>query len=300
MSNRSFKIPAIIIAIGLVLCLIACLAAGVIKAPTITEQDFNYAATYQMDGETKTIEGVYRVRFVSTGGGTDPHYRYYEGCYLSDPTSSEPKDHIIAKKDGLELRVVFIFSNDYLMGDGYTGEAYSDAIPEPYIAAYDNMGVEYTDMETLEKFGAELISWETPQPIENSFCFSGFVMLHDGSMMLMLLVGILTIVACMIFVKRDKTVPYTALDKVSIVFNFLVVFMALPFMTLVVLLMPLYVSGDEIIYKLDLCVPAITALSVAASLSLRRKGHSVTGFCVQFAGPVLFAILAVLESILPV
>lgn len=300
MSNRSFKIPAIIIAIGLVLCLIACLAAGVIKAPTITEQDFNYAATYQMDGETKTIEGVYRVRFVSTGVGTDPHYRYYEGCYLSDPTSSEPKDHIIAKKDGLELRVVFIFSNDYLMGDGYIGEAYYDAIPEPYIAAYDNMGVEYTDMETLEKFGAELISWETPQPIENSFCFSGFVMLHDGSMMLMLLVGILTIVACMIFVKRDKTVPYTALDKVSIVFNFLVVFMALPFMTLVVLLMPLYVSGDEIIYKLDLCVPAITVLSVAASLSLRRKGHSVTGFCVQFAGPVLFAILAVLESILPV
>ena len=116
----------------------------------------------------------------------------------------------------------------------------------------------------------------------------------------MLLVGILAIVACMIFVKRDKTIPYTALDKVSVVFNFLVALMALPFMTLVVALMPIYVSGDELTYKLDLCIPAITALSLAASLSLRRKNRSVTGFCAQFIGPVLFAILAVLESILSV
>lgn len=300
MRHQSLKIPSIIIAVGLVLCLIACLAVGMIKSPTITEHDFNYTATYQMDGETKTIEGVYRVQFISTGNGTDPQYRYYEGHYLSDPDSSEPKNHIIAQKDGLDLRVVFIFTNDYLMGDGDVGETYYTAIAEPYIAAYDNMGVEYTDMETLEKFGAELISWETPQPIENTFRISGFVMLHSSSMLLMLLVGVLTIVACMIFVKRDKTIPYTALDKVSTVFNFLVVFVALPFMTLVVLLMPIYVSGDEIIYKLDLCIPAITALSVAVSLSLRRKNRSVTGFCAQFIGLVLFVILAILESILPV
>lgn len=300
MKHQSLRIPSIIIAIGLVLCLVACLAAGVIKTPAITEHDFNYAATYQMDGETKTIEGVYRVQFISTGEGIDPHYRYYEGHYLSEPDSSEPENHIIARKDDLVLRVVFIFTNDYLMGDGDVGETYYNAIPEPYIAAYDSMGVEYTDMETLEKFGAELVSWETPQPIENTFRFSGFVLLHSSSMLLMLLVGLLTIVACMLFVKRDKTIPCTLLDKVSTVFNFLVVFVALPFMTLVVALMPIYVGGDEIIYKLDLCVPAITALSVAASLSLRRKHYSVAGFCIQFAGPALFAILAVLETILPV
>lgn len=300
MNNKPLKRLKLILAIGVVLCLVACLAAGVIKTPNITEHNFNYAATYQMDGETKTVEGVYRVQFVSTGDGTDPHYRYYEGHYLSDPTSGEPKNHIIAEKDGLVLRVVFIFNDDFLMGDGEIGETYFDNIPEPYLAAYDNMGVEYSDMETLEKFGAELIFWEMPQPIENSFRFDGFVMLYSGSMMLMLLVGILTIVACMIFIKRDKTVPYTVLDKVSIVFNFLVAFVALPFMTLVVALMPIYVSGDELIYKLDLCVPVITTLSLAVSLALRRSGRSVTGFCAQFIGPVLFAILAVLESVMPV
>ena len=300
MQTKSLKIPAIIFAIGLILCLLTCLFAGTIKVPTITEQDFNYAATYRLGGETKTLEGVYRVSFISTGEGTNPHNRYYEGHYPEDPDGGEPEHHTIAKQDGLELRVVFIFTDRYLMGDGDPDQIYQHAIPDPYLAAYDDMGVEYIDMETLEKFGAELVSWETPQPIENTFVFSEFVLLHQDSMTLMLLVGILAIIASMIFVKRDKTIPYTTLDKVSTVFNFLVVLVALPFMTLVVSLMPIYVSGDEIIYKLDLCVPVITALSVAASLSLRRKHYSVAGFCIQFIGPVLFVVLAVLESILPV
>ena len=292
MKSQSLKIPSIIIAIGLVLCLVVSLFAGIMKEPVITEHDFNYAATYRLNGETKTLEGVYRVRYVSTSEGND---RYYEGFYPTEPEAGVPEYHTIAEKDGLRLQVVFIFSKNYLMGDGDR-----DTITEPYLAAYDTMGVEYTDMETLERFDAELLSWETPQPIENTFVFSEFVLLHQDSMTLMLLVGILAIIACMLFVKRDKTIPYTALDKVSTVFNFLVVLVALPFMTLVVSLMPIYVSGDEIIYKLDLCVPVITALSVAASLSLRRKHYSVAGFCVQFIGPVLFVVLAVLESILPV
>ena len=296
MQTKSLKIPAIIFVTAIVLCLAACFLAGMIKAPTVTEHDFPYAATYQLNGETKTLEGVYRVCFRSAGEGTNPRERYYEGFCLEDPDGR----HTIAEQDGLQLRIVFLFNDSYLMGDGDRGETYGYAIPDPYLAAYDDMGVEYTDMETLEKFGAELVSWETPQPIENTFVFSEFVLLHQDSMTLMLLVGILAIIACMLFVKRDKTIPYTTLDKVSTVFNFLVVLVALPFMTLVVSLMPIYVSGDEIIYKLDLCVPVITALSVAASLSLRRKHYSVAGFCVQFIGPVLFVVLAVLESILPV
>lgn len=298
MKTKSLKIPAIIFAIGLILCLLTCLFAGTIKVPTITEQDFNYAATYRLGGETKTLEGVYRVRFISTGEGTNPHNRYYEGHYPEDPDRGEPEHHTIAKQDGLELRIVFIFTDRYLMGDGDPDQIYQHAIPDPYLAAYDDMGVEYADMETLEKFDAELISWETPQPIENTFVFSEFVLLHDVSMLLMLLVGILVIIASMIFVKRDKTVPYKALDKVSVVFNYLVALVAIPFIALVVWLMALYVSGNEVIYKVDLCIPAITAFTVAASIVLRRKGYTKTGFFIQFAGPVLFVLLAALESAL--
>ena len=59
------------------------------------------------------------------------------------------------------VKLLSTINNSYLYDD----------IPEPYLAVYDNKGVEYSDMETLEKFGAELISWEMPQPIENSFRF---------------------------------------------------------------------------------------------------------------------------------
>ena len=285
MKPQSLKIPSIIIAVGLVLSLIACMVAGIIKVPVITEHDFNYAATYRLNGETENLEGVYRVRFVSSGEGND---RYYEGFYLSEPNAGQPEYHTIAKLDDLELQVVFIFTNDYLMGDGDRGEAYHDAIPEPYLAAYDNMGVEYTDMETLERFDAELLSWETPQPIENTFVFSGFSLLYTGSMLAMLAIGLMVIVACMIFVKRDKTVPYKLLDKVSIALNCIICFAALPFISFTTTLLQITMRSDDLLYQIYLCIPALTAFTVAASIALRRKGFTKSGFFIQFIGPVLF------------
>ena len=280
MKTQSLKLPSIIIAIGLVLCLVASLFAGIMKEPVITEHDFNYAATYRLNGETKTLEGVYRVRYVSTSEGND---RYYEGFYPTEPEAGVPEYHTIAEKDGLKLQVVFIFSQDYLMGDGDR-----DTITEPYLAAYDTMGVEYTDMETLEAFEAELLSWEEPQPIENTFVFSGFSHLYTGSMLAMLAVGLLVIVACMIFVKRDKTVPYKLLDKVSIALNCIICFAALPFISFTTTLLQITMRSDDLLYQIYLCIPALTAFTVAASIALRRKGFTKSGFFIQFIGPVLF------------
>lgn len=289
MKHQSLKVPSIIIAIGLVLCLVASLFAGIMKEPVITEHDFNYAATYRLNGETKTLEGVYRVRFVSSGEGND---RYYEGFYLSEPNAGQPEYHTIAKQDDLELQVVFIFTNDYLMGDGDR-----DTITEPYLAAYDTMGVEHTDMETLDAFDAELLSWEVPQPIENSFVFSGFSHLYTGSMLAMLAVGLLVIVTCMIFVKRDKTVPYKLLDRLSIALNCVVCFVALPFITFTTTLLQITMNGDDLMYQIFLCIPALTAFAVAASVSLRRKGFTKSGFFIQFIGPVLFFLPVLFEFV---
>lgn len=289
MKHQNLKVPSIIIAIGLVLCLVASLFAGIMKEPVITEHDFNYAATYRLNGETKTLEGVYRVRFVSSGEGND---RYYEGFYLSEPNAGQPEYHTIAKQDDLELQVVFIFTNDYLMGDGDR-----DTITEPYLAAYDTMGVEHTDMETLDAFDAELLSWEVPQPIENSFVFSGFSHLYTGSMLAMLAVSLLVIVTCMIFVKRDKTVPYKLLDRLSIALNCVVCFVALPFITFTTTLLQITMNGDDLMYQIFLCIPALTAFAVAASVSLRRKGFTKSGFFIQFIGPVLFFLPVLFEFV---
>lgn len=299
MKNKSLKLPVIIFFVGFIAAVAAYFLTGIVKQPTITQHDFNYSATYKLDGETKTIEGVYRVKFKVTGEGVDPMERYYEGQHLNVPGDEHPGSYTIAQKDDLELRIVFIFTDDYLMGDGDRNDEYSDVIPEPYLAVFEENDYECYDSETLEQFDAELVSWETPQPIENTFVFAGFSKLYDGSMAAMLLVGLLVMGACVIFVKKDQSVSYKALDKVSFVLNCVIGIVAIPFVTLVAYLMGIYVSGDEVIYQLTLCIPAITAFTIAASLSLRRKGFTKTGFVVQFVGPALFVLMVILDTMMP-
>ena len=292
MKHESLKSLRIILVVGLVAAVIAALLTGIVKEPTITEHDFHYSVTYKLDGEVKTLEGIYRSRFTSTGKGTNPQERYYEGSYLQNP--SQYAIYTIAEKDGLELCLITILSDKYLMDDAVQGDFNYD----PYLAVMDGQGVEYTDEETLGKFDCELIDWQYPEPVDNSFKFVGFSHLHDSSMLAMLAVGILVMIACMIVVKRDKTIPYGALSKIGVVFNVLIMALVLPFITVVVLFMQIYVSGDEFIYQMDLCIPALTAFTVAASIALRRKGFTKSGFFIQFIGPALFALLVALESAL--
>ena len=292
MMNKNLKLPMTILTVGLVLAIVACLFTGVVKEPVIQEQDFPFSVTYRLDGETKTYEGVYNCRFFSTGEGISPQERYYRGTYLSNPSDYHSSCYTIAEKDGLELVIVTIFNDHYLMGDT-AGVPESTFTYDPYIAVLDQEGAE--NEENLELFDVELISWEAPAPVENSFKFVGFSHLHATSMVAMLAVGLLTLVACMILVKRDKTVPYKALDKVSVVLNILIALVAIPFCAIIALAMQIYVTGDELSYQVALAIPAITAFTIAASLSLRRKGFAKASFFTQFVGPVLFALLLILE-----
>ena len=292
MKHESLKSFRIILVVGLVAAVIAVLLTGIVKEPTITEHDFHYSVTYKLDGEVKTMDGIYRSRFTSTGKGTNPLERYYDGTYLHNP--SQHATYTIAEKDGLELCLITILSDKYLMDDAERGDFNYD----PYLAVMDDQGVEYADEETLGKFDAELIDWQYPEPVDNSFKFVGFSHLHDSSMLAMLAVGILVMIACMIVVKRDKTIPYGALSKIGVVFNVLIMGLVLPFITVVVLFMQIYVSGDEFIYQMDLCIPALTAFTVAASIALRRKGFTKSGFFIQFIGPALFVLMVALESAL--
>ena len=117
MGNRRFQIPAIIIAIGLVLSLAACLFTNIILTPTVTEHDFHYSVTYKLNGETTTFEGVYTCRFDGYSEGDNPRDRYYTGEYTVDGQTTPRQTHTIAQKDGAELYIVTLFNDCYLMGD---------------------------------------------------------------------------------------------------------------------------------------------------------------------------------------
>lgn len=109
-------------------------------------------------------------------------------------------------------------------------------------------------------------------------------------MLTMLLAGVLTIIACMILVKKEHSIEYKALDKLSTVFNFVIGLAAIPFMTVCIWLFPLTMDAASFAYQVCLCLPAITAFTIAASIALRRKGFTKSGFLMQLVCPVLFIV----------
>ena len=294
MNSKKMKLPIIILAIGLFLAVAACFFTGIMKEPTIKEHDFEYSVTYSVDGEVKIHKGSYQCSFIGYDGHDDPTIRLYDGVHKVDGNVSESSWFTVAHKDGVELSLIINLDADYLMGDPDKYEYVSDN-EAPYLEAIDAEGY---SVEISEVFDAEIISWEYPEPIENSFEFVGFSRLYAVSMLVMILVGFLTIIACVIFVKKNADVSYKSLDKLSLVANVFIGIVAIPFITVVIFFLPLVMDSSSLMHQIYLCIPALTAFTIAASIALRRKGFTKFGFFVQFVFPVLFFAEIIVESII--
>ena len=292
MKNKRASISVCVIVIGLILAVAVHFLTSIRWKPVVDEQTFTYAVTYTVDGETKTYNGVYTCRFDGFGvGGIDPLARYYEGEYTADGDR-----YTIAQQDGYELYIVTMLNDCYLMGD--TKNEYYDVLQAPYLEAADAEGYQYDEAELPAVFDAEIVRWEYPEPVENSFVFAGFAGPHTDSMYATMLVGLLALILCMILVKKSDGVVYSVLDKIGIVVNFVMAIGVLPLMTLIACLIQLYPTGPDWIYRLELCIPTIMLFTLASSVSLRRKGFRWSGFFIQFTGVILWVLLAVLEYIL--
>ena len=294
MNSKNMKLPIIILVIGLILAVVSCLFTGIMKEPTIKEHEFDYSVTYRLDGEIKTYEGGFKCSFDGYDEHDDPTFREYVGVHTKNGNILNSISFTVAQKDGVELSIVADLDAAYLMGDPDKYE-YVSGNEEPYLEAVDQEGY---GVEVSDFFDAEIISWEYPEPIENSFEFVGFSRLYSVSMLVMLLVGVLTIIACVIFVKKNADVSYKPLDKLSVIANFVVGIVAISFITVVIFFFPLVMDSDSIIYQIYLCIPALTAFTIAASVTLRRKGFTKSGFFVQFVFPVLFFAEIIVESII--
>ena len=294
MNMKNMKLPIIIIVIGMLIAVAACLFTGIQKEPIIKEQEFDYAVTYRLDGEIKTYEGGFKCRFDGHDGHDDPTFREYVGVHTKNGNILDSISFTVAQKDGVELSIVADLDAAYLMGDPDKYE-YVSGNEDPYLEAVDQeeYGVEVSDF-----FDAEIISWEYPEPIENSFEFVGFSRLYAISMAAMLMIAILTIITCIIFVRKAKDLHYKLLDMFSIAANFIIGFMAIPFITIVIFFFPIVMDSSSLMYQIYLCIPALTAFTIAASIALRRKGFTKSGFFVQFVFPVLFFAQIIVESLI--
>lgn len=290
MKIKKLILPVILILLGVIACVVASLLVGMQKAPTITKHDFPYSVTYTLDGETKTLEGVYTCEFKNFGNDVE---RIYEGSFVVDGVQIPSRRHVIAEKDGWSLCIVIIFSDRNLMGDAGDGDAHYD----PYLSVVDAEDSEYYLEEKPGLFEAELVEWTYPESVENTFEFSGFAELYVTSMEVMVLVGLVVILLCVILVKKDPAVTYQVVDKLSIGLNVAITLVAIPIMMLCAAFGELFSTIPSQLYTVCYCIPAIAALSVAASLCLRRKGFAKTGFIAQFAGIALFILSLIVDTI---
>ena len=298
MKNKSLKLPIIIIAIGIIIAIAASLLVSMQKTPTVTNKDFDFSITYKLDGETKTLNGVYSSRFTGFGAnGVDPLCRYYEGTYKVEGEDDGDRCFTIAEKDGYELYIVALLNDYYLMGDK-ENESYDSYTEGPTLEAEDKDGNQYDEADLPDVFDAEIVSFEYPEPIENAFNFTGFSGLYVVNAGVMVLVGLLTLILCMIFVRKGEGVEYRALDKIGIALNFAAVLFVLPIIYIAAVFVQAYKIGPDWLYQAYLCIPQIVPFSIAASLSLRRKGFRKSGFFIQFLAPAIEVIIVVLENIM--
>lgn len=284
MKSKKLKLPIIIIAIGMIVAIASCFLTGIRMEPVIQEHEFQYSVTYSIDGEVKTHQGSFLCSFIGHDGHDDPTLRVYDGLHKVDGNVSESAWFSVAQKNGVELALIINLDADYLMGDPDKYE-YVSGNEDPILEATNAEGY---SVDISEVFDAEIISWELPEPIENSFRFIGFSRLHAISMFAMLLVGVLTIIACAIFVKKEPGIQFKVLDALTVIANLFIGLMVIPFVTLVIFMFPLVIDEASIMYQIYLCIPALTAFGIAASISLRRKGLKISGLLVQFVFPLLF------------
>ena len=160
---------------------------------------------------------------------------------------------------------------------------------EPQIYYYDAEEQEYSDEETLLAQGVKLISFEYPTPLENSFVFSHVSYFSGAVVLPTLLIALLALITIIIFVRKEKELKYKAIDIVSTVFNFIIGFTLIPFVSILALFIDIEGGGPELYYQVLYFIPALSVLCVVASLALRRKGYGVKSLIAELIGPAVFA-----------
>lgn len=287
MNNKKLCLPAIILAIAIFTIAVYSVVSSIAFKPAVTEGEFPFSITYELDGEKVTIQDVYKVRYVRNDGYSDTKSRVYEG----ELKSSGEDNTLYTLKKGENTRVELWthFYPDYLMGDTEY-DYFDDKAFEPRIYYYDSEETEYHDEETLSAQGVKLISFVYPTPIENSFVFSHISHFSGAVVLPTLLISLLALVATIIFVKKEKELKYKTIDIVSIVFNFIISFTLVPFATIIGVFIDIEGGGPELYYQITYFIPAVATLCIAASVALRRKGYGVKSLIAEFVGPAVFAL----------
>ena len=287
MKNKKLFLPAIILAVAILAIAVYSVVSSIAFKPAVTEGEFPFSITYELDGEKVTIEDIYKVHYVRNDGYADTKSRVYEGELQS--SGEDDTLYTLKKDENTRVELWTHLYPDYLMGDSEY-DYFDDEAFEPRIYYYDSQEIEYHDEETLAEQGVKLISFEYPTPIKNSFVFSHISYFSGAVVLPTLLIALLALIAIIIFVRKEKELKYKAIDIVSIVLNFVIGFTVIPFVTIAAMFIDIEGGGPELYYQVLYFIPAFSVLCTAASVALRRKGHDLKSLIAELIGPAVFTV----------
>lgn len=290
MKNKKCFLPTIIIVVAILAIAIYSVVSSIAFKPTVTEGEFPFSITYELDGERVTIEDVYKVRYVGNDGYADTKSRVYAGELLS---SGEDNTLYTLKKDAnTRVELWTHFYADYLMGDPEY-DYFDDETFEPKIYYYDANETEYYDEETLLAQGVKLISFEYPTPIKNSLVFSHISYFSGNVVLPTLFIALLALIAIIIFVRKEKELKYKAIDIVSIVLNFVIGFTLVPFVSIAAMFIDIDGGGPELYRQVFYFLPTFFVICIGASVALRRKGYGVKSLIATLMPAAVFTMFLI-------
>lgn len=275
----------IILAVYLIATLALLILGYSVQKPAVVRQEFPFSITYSYQGQTETISGVYVGEYVRGAKYLEDDPVAWYG-YIQDHNRLESDFYRIGDLDRQHFSINLNLEPGYLMGD----PKYAGSVCRPSGVCHGFDGAEVTDPEELSQLGLSIISWEYPNPIENAFSFGGFALSSEASIYTAIL-AIAALLACVLLIKKDKKMAYGKMDKVSVVLNFLIAFVAFPFILIVSALSEI-LADTSVRQQFLYMTPALTVLGIAASVTLRRCGHAKSGLLIQFVSPILFALLS--------
>ena len=274
--------------------MITIIIAGISLKPNVTESEFPFSITYELDGETVTINDVYKAYYKKD-------LRFKQRMYDGEiGNRGENNTHYILKEDETyRIELSTHFYPDYLMGDPEYNDYYVEEPFEPRIYYYNAEGAECTAEEILVNRSAKIVSFEYPEPIKNSLSFSHFVFPEDEVIFPSMIIAFLAWLATLIFVKKDSEyIRRKLINIITIVFNFIIGLIVFPFFTIIAYMLSALGDIGNIMNLLQYLLPAITLLGITASIGLRRKLYNKSALLVQFIAPGIFAVEVIISSCL--
>ena len=174
MKNKKIIFSGVAAGFVLVLLVSALIAAsftGVftrVPRPEIKEGEFDFALTYEVDGETKKIEGTYVCKFEGTSRAIDGVGRHWKG-YIKD--HSDSTDYEIKTTDEGVIKINLDICSEFFMSDPFYESIVSSDDPEPmpylYVVAEESEN-EYMG-NYYEGDDVKIISFVYDEPIENEY-----------------------------------------------------------------------------------------------------------------------------------